>query len=145
MKTFKLISIQVLIDDKIIPIELADGLIINKEDEHNHWLLDMYTNHTHINLFQRVQEEKKELLVHAVITKKENDPAPFEVEVRTIQIFDQMASILLEGTLKRNRKDYAEMLLDYLLENGFTGTELSAKFKELMQSKPQAFLDKKLK
>ncbi|WP_445488842.1 YwpF family protein [Niallia sp. 03133] len=142
MKTFKLISIQVLIDDKIIPIELVDGLIINKEDDHNHWLIDIYSNHSSVDLFQKINEEKKDMLVHAVITKKENDPAPFEVEVRSIQIFEHTVSILLEGTLKRNRKDYAEMLLDYLLEEGYTGEELSSEFKKLMQSNPQAFLDK---
>ncbi len=127
-------------DDKIIPIDLLDGLIINKEEESKLWLIDLYTNHTYIDLFQKANEKKKNILVHAVITKKENDPAPFEVEVRSIQIFEQTVSILLEGTLKRNRKDYAEMLLDYLLEEGYTGTELSTKFKELMQSKPQSIL-----
>ncbi|MEM5590977.1 YwpF family protein [Niallia circulans] len=76
--------------------------------------------------------------------KKENDPAPFEVTILSIQNFGDKASILLEGTLKRDRKDYAELLLQYLIEEGYEGKKLSNKFTELMQSKPQTFLEKKL-
>lgn len=142
LKTFKLISVQVLLQDKIIPINLVDGLIINKEDEKSKWLLEVYTTHEYIDFFQKRKQQQEKLLVHAVITKKENDPAPFEVEILSTQLFNQTASILLEGNLKRDRIDYAELLLDYLLKEGFAGEELSAKFKELMQSKPQAFLEK---
>ena len=142
LKTFKLISVQVLLEDKIIPIDLVDGLIINKEDENSKWLLEIYTTHEYIELFKKEKQQKGRLLVHAVITKKENDPAPFEVEILSIQIFNNTASILLEGNLKRDRIDYAELLLDYLLREGLTGEQLSAKFRELMQSKPQTFLEK---
>ena len=142
LKTFKLISVQVLLEDKITPINLVDGLIINKEDENNKWLLEIYTTHEYIELFSTRKQQKEKLLVQAVITKKENDPAPFEVEILSIQVFNRTASILLEGHLKRDRMDYAELLLDYLLKEGLSGEPLSAKFKELMQSKPQTFLEK---
>lgn len=143
MKTFKLISLQVLRKEAVIPIELDDGLIINKEDDHNHWLIEAYTSRSAINFLEEAYKNQEILLVHAIITKKENDPAPFEVKVLSIQDFGEKASILLEGILKRDRKDYAELLLQYLLEEGYTGKSLSDKFGELLQSKPQTFLEKK--
>ena len=143
MKTFKLISLQVLTKGEVIPIKLDDGLIINKEDDHNHWLLEAYTEPSALHFLEESYRRQEILLVHATITKKENDPAPFEVKVLSIQNFGNKASILLEGTLKRDRKDYAELLLQHLLEEGYTGKNLSDKFSELLQSKPQTFLEKK--
>jgi hypothetical protein len=144
VKTFKLISLQILTKEKLIPIKLIDGLIINKEDDYNHWLIEVYTDFSSINFLDEAFNKKEDLLVQAVITKKENDPAPFEVTILSIQKFGKKASILLEGTLKRDRKDYAELLLQYLIEEGYEGNNLSTKFTELMQSKPQTFLEKKL-
>lgn len=142
MKTFKLISIGVLTDKENVFVDLRDGLIINKEDDQNNWLIDILTDYSALELFQKAAEKKQKLLIHAVITKKENDPAPFEVYVHSITPFQDCISILLEGTLKRNRKDYAEMLLDYLIAEGFSGEELSEEFKKLIKSKPQIFLEK---
>lgn len=144
MKTFKLISLQILTKEKLLPIKLIDGLIINKEDDYNHWLIEVYTDFSSIDFLDEAFQKKEDLLVQAVITKKENDPAPFEVAILSIQKFGEKASILLEGTLKRDRKDYAELLLQYLIEEGYEGNNLSTKFTELMQSKPQTFLEKKL-
>ncbi|MBZ9532857.1 hypothetical protein KGR20_01115 [Cytobacillus oceanisediminis] len=144
MKTFKLISLQILTKERLIPITLMDGLIINKEDDYNHWLIEVYTDLSSIDFLEESFQKKEELLVQAVITKKANDPAPFEVMILSIQKFGDKASILLEGTLKRDRKDYAELLLQYLIEEGYEGKNLSSKFTELMQSKPQTFLEKKL-
>ena len=144
MKTFKLISLQILTKERLIPITLMDGLIINKEDDYNHWLIEVYTDLSSIDFLEESFQKKEELLVQAVITKKANDPAPFEVMILSIQKFGDKASILLEGTLKRDRKDYAELLLQYLIEEGYEGKNLSRKFTELMQSKPQTFLEKKL-
>ncbi|WP_400243973.1 YwpF family protein [Niallia sp. JL1B1071] len=144
MKTFKLISLQILTKEKLIPIKLIDGLIINKEDDYNHWLIEVYTDFSSIDFLDEALQKKEDLLVQAVITKKENDPAPFEVTILSIQKFGDKVSVLLEGTLKRDRKDYAELLLQYLIEEGYEGKYLSDKFTELMQSKPQTFLEKKL-
>jgi len=144
VKTFKLISLQILTKERLIPITLMDGLIINKEDDYNHWLIEVYTDLSSIDFLEESFQKKEELLVQAVITKKANDPAPFEVMILSIQKFGDKASILLEGTLKRDRKDYAELLLQYLIEEGYEGKNLSRKFTELMQSKPQTFLEKKL-
>lgn len=41
MKTFKLFSLHIVKEDKLVDIPLEDGLIINKEDEHNTWLIEV--------------------------------------------------------------------------------------------------------
>lgn len=143
MKTFKLVSLQIVSNGKVTPIKLDDGLIINKEDDHNRWLIEIYTDNAVTPSLEVAYREQKNILVHAIITKKENDPAPFEVKVLSIQALGNKASILLEGTLKRDRSDYAQLLLQHLLEKGYTGEELSNKFGELLQNKPQTFLEKK--
>ncbi|MDK8640107.1 YwpF-like family protein [Niallia taxi] len=143
MKTFKLISIQLLQGENATAIPILDGLIINKEDDHHNWLIELYMDHPDYSFFENALNTGQKLLVHAVISKKENDPAPFEVVVHSISKFTETISVLLQGSLKRNRMDYAEMLLDHLLESGYEGKALSERFKELMHSKQQLFLQKK--
>lgn len=137
MKTFKLISLNIVKEDELLDIPLEDGLIINKEDEHNTWLMEAYTDKSYYDLFYEAVQKQSELLVQVVITKKENDPAPFKVKARSLQAFDKNISVLLEGTLKRTRSNYSELLLDDLLQKGFTGNELMEEFKSKMITKPK--------
>jgi len=143
VKTFKLISIQLLRGGNATAIPILDGLIINKEDDHHNWLIELYMAHSDYSFFENALNDGQKLLVHAVISKKENDPAPFEVIVHSVSKFTNTISVLLQGSLMRNRKDYAEMLLDHLLESGYEGSVLSERFKELMHNKQQLFLEKK--
>ncbi|PLR76185.1 hypothetical protein CU633_17145 [Bacillus sp. V3-13] len=144
MKTFKLISLQIVDGTDLIDIELDDGLIINKEDEKNTWLLEAYTDKSYYEFFQKLADQNKEVLVQAVITKKENDPAAFETAVHSVKQLETKMSVLLQGTLKRTKKDYAELLLGSLLQSGLSGDELLNEFKEKMQSRPKIPASKKL-
>ncbi|RTR32957.1 hypothetical protein EKG37_07800 [Robertmurraya yapensis] len=137
MKTFKLISLQIVKQDEWLDIPLEDGLIINKEDENNTWLMECYTDKSFYDLFYECIDQEKELLVQVVITKKENDPAPFKVKARSLQTFENHISVLLEGTLKRAKNHYAELLLGDLLEKGLTGDELLDEFKSKMITRPK--------
>ncbi|MEM5590978.1 YwpF family protein [Niallia circulans] len=74
MKTFKLISLQILTKEKLVPIKLIDGLIINKEDDFNHWLIEVYTELAAIAFLDEAFQKKEELLVQAVISKKKMIP-----------------------------------------------------------------------
>ena len=41
MKSFKLISLQIITESKqLIDVELVDGLIINKENKSNTWIVE---------------------------------------------------------------------------------------------------------
>ncbi|MCA1033439.1 MULTISPECIES: YwpF-like family protein [Bacillus] len=136
MKTFKLISLQVVEEDGLKEIALDDGLIINKEDEYSNWLIEAYTDKSYTRYFSDALDQQKELVVQAVITKKENDPAAFLTKVSSIKELENHISVLLEGSLKRTKSDYAELLLDSLLQSGMEGDVLLNEFKTKMKSKP---------
>lgn len=138
MKSFKLISLEVVDEEEtLIEVPLTDGLIINKEDEHSTWLLEAYTELSLYDFFKQIADEKKDIIVQAVITKKDNDPAFFQTQVSTLNKFERHMSVLLEGRLRRTRRDYSELLLSSLLQKGFSGEALLSEFKDKMKSKPR--------
>ncbi|RYI28862.1 hypothetical protein EVU96_13120 [Bacillus infantis] len=143
MKTFKLVSLQIVEGDGLKDIFLDDGLIINKEDDLSNWLIEAYTSKSFLEYFTAAKESKKELTVQAVITKKENDPAPLIVTVSSVKELENHISVLLEGSLKRTKSDYAERLLDVLIQEGYADENLLSEFKSRMQSKPTLAAAKK--
>lgn len=128
MKTFKLISLEVIEDHEVVEVPLDHGLIINKEDERSTWLLEAYSELTLYDYFKKITDEKRDIIVRAVITKKENDPVYFQTKISCLQKFEDRISVLLEGYLRRNRKDYSETLLANLIEQGLSGDALLTEF-----------------
>jgi len=137
MKTFKLYSLEVVEDDTTVEVPLVDGLILNKEDEHFTWLIEAYTERPLYDYFSKILEEKREVIVEAVITDKNNTPAFFQTKIASLLKFDTNISVLFEGHLRRNKADYSELLLDNLLQKGYSGQALLSEFKEKMKSKPK--------
>ncbi|PFO08024.1 hypothetical protein COJ85_04970 [Bacillus sp. AFS076308] len=137
MKSFKLYSLDVVDDGNSVEIPLVDGLILNKEDEHSTWLLEAYTDLSLYDYFKKISEEDRDIIIEAVITKKENAPAYFQTKICSLIKFEKHISVLFQGQLRRNKSDYSELLLDSLIEKGFKGPELLKEFKEKMQSKPK--------
>ncbi|OCA82437.1 hypothetical protein A8F94_21275 [Bacillus sp. FJAT-27225] len=137
MKTFKLIALEIIEDEKAIEIPLESGLIINKEDEQSNWLMEAYTDLSFYQFFKKYQESGKECIVQVVITNRQNDPAFFQARVCTLKKFEKHISVLLEGKLRRTKVGYAEMLLGQLLDQGYEGGGLLSEFKDKMQSKPR--------
>ncbi|MFC0475801.1 YwpF-like family protein [Robertmurraya beringensis] len=136
MKTFKLISLQIIDDSEALDITLHDGLIINKEDERNRWLIEAYVGANYHDFFTKLLESEKETPAQVVISKKENDPASFTTRVLSVKKIDGRLSVLFEGFLKRS-KNYAELLLSDLIEKGLSGEELLSEFREKMMTKPK--------
>lgn len=143
MKTFKLISLQIVEGNGLKDIALDDGLIINKEDDLSNWLIEAYISKTYLDYFTAAEDENQELTVQAVITKKENDPAAFVTRVSSVKELEKHISVLLEGSLRRTKSDYAELLLNNLLDSGLTGENLLSEFKMKMKSKPSLSAVKK--
>lgn len=137
LKTFKLYSLEVLEDGNSVEVPLTDGLILNQEDERSTWLIEAYTDLSLYDYFRQIAEQDREIIMEAVITKKENDPAFFQAKVCSLLKFEKRISVLLEGHLRRNNRHYSEMLLDTLIQKGHSGETLLAEFKEKMQSKPK--------
>ncbi|RFU60098.1 YwpF family protein [Bacillus sp. V59.32b] len=138
MKTFKLISLQIVTKEKAyIDIPLTDGLIINKEDEGNTWIIEAFVANEYFSNLEPFVSTGQEINVQAVITKKDNDPATFKTVVDTLRKVDGHVIILLEGHLQKTRSKYAELLLEDLIRQGADGNELITQFKEKMRSRPK--------
>jgi hypothetical protein len=138
MKSFKLVSLEILEDDTSVEVPLEHGLIINKEeDDRSTWLLEAYTDLSLYEYFNKISEENRDLIVEAVITKKDNDPAFFQTKIVTLNKFEHHIGVLLEGNLRRKRRDYSEILLENLMQKGLSGPSLLAEFKEKLKSKPK--------
>lgn len=134
MKTFKLIKLNVMKDQaediKKETISLIDGLIINREDENNQWLIEAYLDNQYFDLFQEYHQTKEELVLEAKITKTSNQPAVFLVKVIDINEIEGNFNVLFMGTIVDHRKDQVEQMLRKLIEEGFQGETLLEEFKK---------------
>lgn len=137
MKTFKLISLEVVEDDKSVEVPLDHGLIINKEDDHSTWLIEAYTNLELYDYFKKISDEKRDIIVFVVITKPDNDPVYLQTKISCLQRFNGHISVLLEGQLRRNRRGYSEILLQNLINQGLYGDDLLEEFIRHKNAKPK--------
>ncbi|WP_026696029.1 YwpF family protein [Peribacillus kribbensis] len=137
MKTFRLISLQIVSSQQVLlPVELEDGLIINKEDEKNRWLIDAFISKDTFKDIEKELNPGNQIFVLAVISKKENEPVLYQTTICSIVEIDGKVIFLLEGTIKRSRNKYAEVLLADLLSEGLEGDRLLGEFKQKIRSKP---------
>ncbi|MDQ0269227.1 YwpF-like family protein [Cytobacillus purgationiresistens] len=143
MKTFKLVSMHVWDEEELVDVNLEDGLIINKEDEKSKWLLEAVLDKKFLEFFSKLEKMDQEFPLQVVITKKDNDPAHFMTRISSINEFDQHINILLEGSLRSKRNEYAENLLDDLVSQGLSGENLLTEFKNKMKSKQRLSSSKK--
>ncbi len=137
MKSFKLYSLDVVDGETTVEVPLVDGLILNKEDENTTWILEAYTDLSLYDYFKKISEQDRDIIVEAVITKKENAPAYFQTKICSLIKFEKHISVLFEGQMRRNKSDYSELLLESLMQKGLEGSELLTEFKEKIQSKPK--------
>lgn len=139
MKSFKLISVQLISEDnQLVNVELTDGLIINKEDDNNTWIVESFLTEEGFNKIKdALPEINQEIMIQAVITKKDNDPAFMKTVLRKIKPINGHISLLFEGHLQKSRSKYAELLLKDLIEQGIVGNELIEHFKEKLRSRSQ--------
>jgi hypothetical protein len=137
MKSFKLISLQVITEKKqLVDVELVDGLIINKENKSSTWIVEALVKESHYHkLKSHLPDEHEDVRIQAVITKQENDPAVFKTVLKTRKLVDGHVSLLFVGNLQNTRIQYAELLLEDLVKKGFTGDTLVKEFKEKIRSK----------
>ena len=131
MKTFKLVSLQLLPDNQNpTELQILDGLIINKENESNTWLIEAVVDYEQFNLFEKITADSEKLTVSCIITKKDNIPAYFDATITDIRKMDQFASILFRAKIRNRRREAVEFLLDTLVDEGYNGEDLKNAFKE---------------
>ncbi|MBM7605359.1 hypothetical protein JOC75_003382 [Metabacillus crassostreae] len=136
MKTFKLVNLMMgqegVSQDEVSPkeIPLEDGLVLNREDGENSWLIEALVPKKYDSYFQKLLEAETKEKVYVTISKKTNTPAQILARVKTIVPLDDHISVLLDGRLLTSRPIHdPEELLQSLMEQGLTGEALMKEFK----------------
>ena len=137
VKTFKLMSFEVFQNDSFKKYPLEDGIIINQESSHQSWVLEIFVDASYEDDFKAYIGTDTILEARAVISYPDNEPAGFRVVVNVIEDLGDQVSILMKGTLKTHRRQYAELLLEKLVEDGLSGDQLIEKFRSDMSTRPR--------
>ncbi|WP_226034549.1 YwpF-like family protein [Aquibacillus saliphilus] len=134
MKTFKLISLDVLEDIKsdIVShnIPLLDGLIIDREDEKSQWVLECLLDQSYSKYFSNIKKKNDAIMLQAKITKETNKPATFMSSIIEINDIKDHVSILFLGKIIDLKKGQIEQTLKALIEEGYQGDQLLNEFKD---------------
>ncbi|WP_308418980.1 YwpF family protein [Virgibacillus oceani] len=134
LKTFKLKTLDILEsnDEDIIhhEIPLLDGLIINREDDQNRWVIEAYVKHDLLTFFNDLKSKKDEVMVQVKITKESNTPATFITQIISVNEIGPHMNILFMGQIVDRQKGIIKETLQKLVEEGYQGESLIKKFKE---------------
>lgn len=132
MKTFKLVSLEVVEDYQrnieTDELPLLDGLIINREDDKNQWLIEAYIESGNWDYFQKLKDSSNNVMLYAKISKATNKPAPFLSKIVSLNKVEENMNILFLGTLVDEKKEKVEHILKSLIDEGYQGEELLKKF-----------------
>ncbi|PIC95724.1 hypothetical protein CSV69_10310 [Sporosarcina sp. P26b] len=137
MKTFKMISVEVMQENGVLAFPLYDGIIINQENSHRLWVLELFIDAKYKDIMDKWKVEETLLTVRVVISYPGNEPASFDVAVENWSQIGDRISVLMKGRLKRARSKYAEHLLEELLDEGFEGDALLEQFEMGMWDRPK--------
>lgn len=128
MKTFKLVELLIVDyesdDYKTVSVPLIDGLIINREDKENRWLVEAYIKREWLDFFKKLEKHYKELIIHVRITTMSNDLATCVSSIIDINEIGENMNVLLLGTMANRRTTTVERILKELKEKGVKGKEL---------------------
>ncbi|HLS61024.1 MAG TPA: YwpF family protein [Virgibacillus sp.] len=137
MKTFKLKALEVIeeVDEEMIrkKIPLLDGLIINREDDQNQWVIEAYIDNNYLDYFTTLKEEHDEIIIQVKITKESNSPAIFMTSIIGVNEIGSRMNVLFKGKIIDRHKDEIEEMLGSLITEGYEGEELLMEFKSIME------------
>ena len=136
MKTFKMMAFDMMTAEGTQKFPLIDGIVINQENSHQLWILELFIPATYRSLFEEYMKSGDLFDARVVISFPDNEPAPFAVVVSAVQEIGEHISVLLKGRLKAQRKKYAEQLLHQLLADGHRNDELLERFEKGMKERP---------
>ncbi|OKL37598.1 YwpF family protein [Domibacillus mangrovi] len=132
MKTFKVAEFFLDKEEDSHKIPLKDGLIINREDEKQSWLIELFLDENEELSIRRFHHVSN-LTARIAITHRGNAPAIFSVSMRDIQKLDHGISVLFDAQLRQRRNDYTKQVLDSLLKEGLEGEELLNTFTDTIR------------
>lgn len=136
MKTFKMLSFELMLGGELKKFPLTDGIIINQENSHQLWVLEAFMSAEYKDLFDALILSGDMLDARVIISLPDNEPAPFSVIAHAVTPIDDKISVLFKGRLKAQRKKYAEQLLSQLLDQGLRDDELLVAFEQGMRDRP---------
>lgn len=131
-----MLAFDIVTETGVDTFPLKDGLLINQENSHQLWILELFIPKNYRSTFDLLHESGELFNARAVISLPDNEPAPFSVIVSNIIEIGEDISVLLKGRLKAHRKKYAELLLHQLLEEGWRNEELLERFERGMRERP---------
>ena len=137
MKTFKMLSFDLMNEDGGLNIPIIDGIVINQENSRKSWILELFLSKEHKTIFESLKDSNEVFEVQVIISFPDNEPAPFKVLVSNIQEIGEKITVLLKGTIKARRSKYAEALLNSLLTEELSSEELMTRFKKGMRERPR--------
>ncbi|KGR75995.1 YwpF family protein [Ureibacillus sinduriensis] len=137
MKTFKMLSFDLINEQGGVNIPIVDGIVINQENSRKSWILELFLSKEHQSTFEKLKDSDELFEVHVIISFPDNEPAPFQVKVSDIQAIGEKITVLLKGMIKTRRSKYAEALLHSLLSENLSSDELMARFKKGMRERPR--------
>lgn len=133
MKSFKVIDMKIIQEQNFIVPEVKDGVIINMEYGDNPWIIEIVTDGDLSSILEKLKGQHLEMMV--TITRPSNTPAKFSGRVMDINQMDDMISVVFKGAIIVQGPNYAEELLEFLVEEGYEGKNLINEFNSRMESK----------
>ena len=138
MKTFKMLSFHLLLENEVKKIPIIDGIVINLENSHKVWTLELLCANHYYEFFQQLFLSEQPVDANVVISFPENEPAPFLIVVHNITHTNNEISVLFKARLKAQRQQYAEKLLHHLVHTqALEGTALLQAFETNMRIRPK--------
>src|SRR5690625_254161 len=111
-------------------VTFIDGLVIDREDDKDYWLIEVYMVKDYLELFQTLTNYD-EILVKVKISKESNDPAYFITKVIKITpIIDDFTALLRGKLIKSQTKDVTTSLNE-LITVGYDRRTIFRKLKEM--------------
>lgn len=136
MKTFKLITFDMLMQEDIQSIPLIDAIIINQENSEQTWILELFLAKEYQPIFEKSLHNHNNFEARVVISFPDNEPAHFNVAIYQIKEIGNNISVLLKGSLLTQRRKYASQLLEKLLKEDLSHEELLMRFERGMKIRP---------
>ncbi len=137
LKTFKMLSFEIENQKKLQSIPLIDGLIINQENSHQLWTVELFLPKQYEPMFQQLLEDQTVIKAQIVISFPDNDPAHFLIVVTSIHRIGDNISVLLKGRITQKQRQYAELLLEKLLAQELSKDELLHEFEIGLRERPK--------
>ncbi|HHY74224.1 MAG TPA: hypothetical protein GX497_13575 [Bacillus bacterium] len=143
MKSFRLCKLMVFVEEHNQmtkhEIPLNDGLIINKENTDDHWLIEGLIQKDLFQFFNTLQANNELMIAEATITSIDNPPVSFVAKVSEIKFLKDQLQLLLDSKRLIRKDTISEIILKDLINKGLSGEQLLNEFKRIKKERGNEF------